>query len=55
MDKEQAIKLIEQVCSQFHGNLQAHQNIQIALGVIKKELQPKVGEQQPKLEEVKNG
>jgi hypothetical protein len=53
VNKDQAIQLIEQVCRQFQGNLQAHQNIQTALNLIKKELEPKIGEKEPKLEEVK--
>lgn len=35
MQKEEAIKIIEQVCAQFRGTLQEHQAIQTALAVIK--------------------
>lgn len=35
MQKEEAIKIIEQVCAQFRGTLQDHQVIQTALAVIK--------------------
>ena len=41
MTKEQAIELIEKVCAQFQGNLEAHKSIQTALNVIKKELESK--------------
>lgn len=42
MTKEQAMQLIKQVCAAFQGNLDAHRNIQTALGVIEKELEPKL-------------
>lgn len=53
MNKEQAMQLIEQVCANFQGNLQAHQNIQNALKLIKAELEPKVSEAKPELKEAK--
>lgn len=53
MNKEQAMQVIEQVCASFQGNLQAHQNIQAALQVIKKELEAKVGQEKPELKEAK--
>lgn len=53
INKEQAMKLIEQVCAQFQGNLQAHQNIQTALNVVKAALEPKTGEQKQELKDSK--
>lgn len=38
MTKEDAVKIIEQVASQFNGNLKDHQTIQEALFVIKEGL-----------------
>lgn len=37
MNKEEAYKIIEQVCVQFHGTLQEHQVIQQALKQLKPE------------------
>jgi hypothetical protein len=34
MEIEQAIKILEQVCAQFRGTLQEHQNIQAALKLL---------------------
>lgn len=41
MTKDEALKVIEQVCAQFRGTLQDHQTIQQALMVIKDEDKPK--------------
>lgn len=41
MTKDEALKVIEQVCAQFRGTLQDHQAIQQALMVIKDEDKPK--------------
>jgi hypothetical protein len=38
LTKEQAIQIIEQVCSKYVGNLSDHQTIQTALNFIKAEL-----------------
>jgi len=38
MDKEQAIKIVASVCSQFKGTLDEHKKIQEAIAVISKEL-----------------
>ena len=35
MTKEDAIKILEQVCAAFQGNLAQHQQIQEALKVLK--------------------
>lgn len=34
MSKEQAVHIIKQVCAQFKGTLDEHQQIQLALSVI---------------------
>ncbi len=41
MQKDEAIKIIEQVCAAYKGTLQEHQAIQQALMVIKDEDKPK--------------
>jgi hypothetical protein len=38
LTKEQAIQIIEQVCSKYVGNLNEHQTIQMALNFIRTEL-----------------
>ena len=42
MDRQDALKLIEQVCASFRGTLQEHQTIQEALQTLKKEEQAEV-------------
>ena len=37
MNKEEAFKVLEQVCTQFRGTLQEHQTIQTALQQFKPE------------------
>ena len=38
MSKEEALKVLEQVCAKFVGDLQSHQVVQEALAAIRKEL-----------------
>ena len=49
MKKDEAIKIIEQVCAQYRGTLQDHQTIQAALEIIKGDnSEPKQTKNSPK-------
>jgi hypothetical protein len=44
MTKEEALKVLENVCAKFVGNLEDHKLIQTALQVVKSEEKPEQSE-----------
>lgn len=41
MNNQQALNLVEQAVLAYRGTFQEHQSLQVALGVIRKALEPK--------------